>query len=558
MSGPSASNGKQDVVESFKEALRQRVGNDRYEMWFSGGVEFAYQARSSDQASSIAAAPAGVAGRYQPRNGIMTLRVRGQFALERIRTKLLPELRGAAMQACGSATDVQLELDLPAGQQRALPLADESTVEPSIPPRANGVARGLRTLTQRSGAGRPGQRRTRRIASPPREPTPEAPVQLELPHFSATAAGDAEPPQPSLAATNPSAAAGLPPTGARLKTRANFIVGPCNQLAHTAMTMVCQNPALANPLFICGPTGSGKSHLLAAIADELRRHRRLRRVVLLTAEQFTNDFITSVGSSGLPAFRRRYREVDALLIDGLEFVGEKKATLRELLYTVEGLVSAGCPLVASGTQAPSEIQGLTSELAGRLAAGLVCPLQPIDGVTRQAMLTRELQARCPLPVAEALVQHVNSTLAGDGRLVHGVANLIHTLQRMFGRSPTLDEVRHYGGNLLRASAPVVNLAGIEAAVCQAFQLPLDTLRSGSQSRTVTEPRMLAMYLSRQLTPSAYREIAIHFGGRSHSTAIAAEKNVKQWLAAEKTLGRGPQAISVNEAIDRVQRLLRSG
>ena len=278
----------------------------------------------------------------------------------------------------------------------------------------------------------------------------------------------------------------------------------------------------------------------------------------LSAEQFTNDFITSVGNSGITAFRRRYREVDALLIDDVQFLGSKKATLREMLYTVETLAGAGRPLVFSGLHAPSEIQGLSSELVGRLAAGLVCPVQPLDLTTRERIFRRWIEERCYLPVPDEMIEQLTPMLAGDGRVISGVVNVIHTLQRMFGRMPSMDELRQFGGELLRAAKPVATLSVIEHAVCEAFHLPADTLRGRSQTRAVTEPRMLAMYLSRQLTSSAYAEIARHFGGKSHSTAISAEHNVKTWLQKGKSIGRGHLAISTQEAIERVESLLRSG
>jgi chromosomal replication initiator protein len=344
----------------------------------------------------------------------------------------------------------------------------------------------------------------------------------------------------------------------RPATVANFVAGTSNQLAYTALSMVCQDPKTASPIFFCGPTGTGKTHLMAAIAEQLRRRHRMRRVMHLSAEQFTNDFISSVGNSGITAFRRRYREVDALLIDDVQFLGAKKATLREMLYTVETLASEGRPLLFSGLQAPSEIAGLSQELAGRMASGLVCPIQPLDIDIRRQILERWIADRCPLEVPASLLDQINPMLAGDGRVVSGVANMINTLQRMFGRVPTLDEIRQFGGNLLRAATPIATLSVIETAVCDAFHLPHHTLRGRSQTRAVTGPRMLAMYLARQLTASAYSEIATHFGGKSHSTAISAENNVKQWLQNGKSIGRGQLAMSTREAVARVENLLRSG
>ncbi len=253
-------------------------------------------------------------------------------------------------------------------------------------------------------------------------------------------------------------------------TVSNFVLGASNQLAHTAMAMVCQNPGTASPLFLCGPTGTGKTHMLAAIADQLRRRHRMRRVMHLSAEQFTNDFISSVGNSGITAFRRRYREVDALLIDDVQFLGSKQATLRELLYTVETLAGAGRPLVFSGLQSPTEIPGLSRELAGRMAAGLVCPIQPLDMTTREVIFRRWIEDRCPIAVPDAMIEQINSILSGDGRVISGVVNLINTLQRMLGRVPSMDELRRFGGELLRAAKPVATLSVIEMAVCEAFHL----------------------------------------------------------------------------------------
>ena len=179
-------------------------------------------------------------------------------------------------------------------------------------------------------------------------------------------------------------------------------------------------------------------------------------------------------------------------------------------------------------------------------------------VTRETLLRRALTERCKIEVPDDVVTTINSVLAGDGRVVSGMANLINTLQRMLDRMPTMDEIRQFGGDLLRAAKPVTNLTSIEQAVCEAFHLPDAALRSPSQSRSLSEPRMLAMHLSRQMTSAAYADIGAHYGGRSHSTAIAAGKNVNHWLKVGKSIGRGHAAMTVQEAIDRVESRLRSG
>lgn len=593
------------VVEferSFRDALKGRIGEDRYRMWFSQGVDFEFDrdveadaqcdlldkairecdARSEvenqitdnscaiDDPRDVTATPTGSIQRVR-------VRVRGQFALDRIRQHFMAPLRGAAMHVCGQPIEVDLQLVQSPASQSTLPLGDVSGKGSNQELRdeqavsASTRKRSVRRSTQRSGqrrgpkplsqlvttstgrdepgaVSRPGYNAPRSVRGTAarseqlRFPDLDVESSAERDHGSALAAAGADEVKGRGGAT----AASL------------FIAGSSNKLAHTAMAMVCQDPKTASPLFLCGPTGTGKTHLLTAIAEQFRRRHRMRRVMQLSAEQFTNDFVTSVGNSGITAFRRRYREVDALLVDDVQFLGAKKATLREMLYTVETLSSAGRPLVFSGLTAPTEIRGLSGELSGRMAAGLVCSIQPLDTETRGALLRRWIEERCQQALPDEMIEQINCTLAGDGRVLSGVVNVLNTLQRMNGRNPTMDELRRYAGQLLRSAPPVTNLSVIEAAVCETFQLEPQTLRGGSQTRAVTEPRMLAMYLSREMTSAAYSEIARHFGGKSHSTAISANNNVKNWLESGKAIGRGPAAMSVQEAIDRVEGLLRSG
>jgi len=608
MSAPHGCNDDKAVIDSFKEALTGRVGAERFRMWFAHGVTIAVDSGVSassadatlDDATLDAETPPVPAPPGSSPGRLITLSVRGQFALDRLRQNFIREIRGAAMQACGGRTEIVLRLDEPAATQTQLPLSDDE------PRHADGddVPVFQRESTKPRKSGQPSktspssdQQRRRTPTNSNRNrtqsitsllgggPAPQRGVkarnhridqaeQLEFPGLNAEGGSDpaaTSPPthaqsptrpereiRPSVSAQQAQQPEGGPEKGDRRPTVANFIAGTSNQLAYTALSMVCQEPKAASPIFFCGPTGTGKTHLMSAIADQLRRRHRMRRVMHLSAEHFTNDFINSVGNSGITAFRRRYREVDALLIDDVQFLGAKKATLREMLYTVETLASEGRPLLFSGLQAPSEIAGLSHELAGRMASGLVCPIQPLDIDIRREILERWIAERCPFEVPAGLLDQLNPMLAGDGRVVSGLVNMINTLQRMFGRVPSLDEIRQFGGNLLRASTPVATLSVIETAVCDAFHLPHHTLRGRAQTRAVTGPRMLAMYLARQLTSSAYSEIATHFGGKSHSTAISAENNVKKWLASGKSIGRGQLAMSTREAVARVETLLRSG
>ncbi|WP_197231112.1 DnaA/Hda family protein [Novipirellula artificiosorum] len=539
------------VVERFKEALRERIGADRFRLWFHHGVVFAVD-RGSQNDSLV-----------EPQNAqrIVVL-VSGQFALDRMRQNCMQPLRAAAAHVFGTTHCVTLELGRPKATQSELPLeieseaetpiSDESELEDEKPlsprqrraaalkksnERTRASSQSLSSLLAGTSSKTKGQSKRRQV------------VRLDqpaLPPFESSS------PTSNPAPLSPAAAARAAMT---LQT---FVSGESNQLAHTAIMMACQSPSTATPLFLYGPSGIGKTHLLNALADQFRRGHRMRRVMQISGEKFTNDFCKSVGGTGLPEFRKRYRDVDALLIDDVQFLSAKSATLREMLYTVEALIEAGRPIIFTANQAPSEIEGLSRELTGRMASGLVCPMHSLDKATRLTVLQRLIDQRCDLEWPHAIVSEINSQLAGDGRVLSGVVNLVATLQKMFGRMATMDEIRQFGGELLRTAQPTVTLSSIEQVVCEAFRLPADDLRSASQARAICEPRMLAMYLSRQMTSSAYAQIASHFGGRSHSTAIAAERNVKKWLAAGKTIGRGPGAMSAREAIERLETLLRTG
>lgn len=334
-----------------------------------------------------------------------------------------------------------------------------------------------------------------------------------------------------------------------------FITGACNTLAHTAAMMVCNDPESGALVYLSGPSGVGKSHLLSATADHLRRRYRYRGVIQMSAEQFTNEFVAVVGKTGITDFRTRYRDVDALLIDDVHFFAKKKATIRELIHTIGEIQRSGKLIVFAGNASPHDVDGFTSELAGRLSSGLVCSMATLDSETRKRLLLKWISTRCTLAIDEKTVDQINDAMVGDGRAISGVVNVINLMQRMNHRTPTFSEIRQNCGHLLRGAGGDITLSTIEVAVADAFGLEDGALRSGSQTRRVAQPRMLAMYLSRQKTSSAYTEIAKHFNVKSHSTAMAAEKNVGTWLDKESLIGRGAAAVPAAEAIARVERLL---
>ncbi|MGB7347144.1 MAG: DnaA/Hda family protein [Pirellulaceae bacterium] len=567
MSAQQGCNDDTAVIESFKEALKQRVGQEVFLAWFANGVEFDFHVDADSDAQSQS---------QQITSGRIVAQVRGQFALDRLSRNYVRELRGAAMQACGRAIEVQLELAAPPTQV-CLPIDDlpiddlgnDPSKQTAPPTRRKRVAsakakpagsQSIAALVKESSAkpNRSRRRKPNKLASALTQPTlPNLPQPTENASQKKPVSSQTVDQTSNAQASDD--ANDKPGSGAKERmTLDTFVAGKCNQLARTAAQLVCENPQAGSPLFISGPPGVGKTHLLFAISHLLRRRHRMRRVMHLSAEKFTNDFCRCVSEGTLTSFRALYRDIDAFIVDDVQFLSAKKATLREMLYTVESLMDRGKTLIFAATHSPNEISGLTQELSGRMSSGLVCTMQTLDTATRQNMLRRYIDEKCLFPWPEETIAEISQTLPGDGRRISGFVNLVGALQRMYQRMPTMAELYEFGGDQLRSDKPFVTLAKIERAVAQTFQLDDDALQSKSQARTATEPRMLAMYLSRELTPAAFAEIGRYYGGRSHSAAILARRRVEDWIASGKPIGRGSASLSARDALDRIESLLRSG
>lgn len=519
-----------EVIEKFKDALEQRIGRERFRLWFA---QVRFESRYSDA--------------DRPRVAAIAM---AQFAADRLSKNFMREMRGAACFALGTSAEVIVEAASPAKQadlpfQEPASSKDQSSAPADAAPTNEGQAEaGKRSGARKSSGKRAGVQSLGAALRDGRSSRAE-PGRSET---SASSVGD----RPVAADT-----ASESDQSGEL-TWETFIAGSCNELARGACRMAIESPTTASPLAIWGPAGSGKTHLLKSVAKKLRSTQRMRRVVYLSAEQFTNDFLKSLHSNSLPAFRARFRDADALLIDDIHFFADKKATVRELHHTVGLLAERGKPLLFAGLKTPSEIKGLGSELAGRMAAGLVCQIGALDLETRRSLLARYAEERCPAPWPKATLDEIAESVVGDGRVLSGITNTVSLLQRMDGAMPTMDRLRREGGHLLRAAGTPVTLSTIERAVERLFQLDNKSLCSGSQVKKITEPRMLAMYLSRELTSSAFSEIGTHYGGRSHSTAILASQRVKQWRESGRQIGKGPGALSTDDAIRQIESMLKVG
>ncbi len=555
------------VVGKIKEALIQRLGVERFGLWFQTGVQFRIQSDA------------------------IVVEVAGEFALQRMRASFFRHIESASAQAMGVFVPVILQLAAetpnmtektpvePDSAQQKSPepanIVENTEIAPSQSQPQRLIPIGLST-TVRVGRARAGQAKDKktsesvgpvRIGSFPRAAIDANAIRSETKKLTSGPTSDSlvldqattdQSQQSSQSTQSNQFHQSHQSNRGDALTFANFASGTSNQLAHTAAQMLSAQPSDAAPLCFWGATGTGKTHLLNAIRHELRHRHRMQRVILMSAEDFTNDFLTAVRGAGLPAFRKRYRDVDALLVDNIQFFGGKSATLREMLYTVDTIVSRRRPLVLAGDRPPMEIEGLSSELAGRMSSGLVCGLSPLEIEVRRELLRRE-SMRSFMPWDEELIQALASRVSGDGRLIQGIGRLVSMLQRMHRRMPTMQEIVHEAGDMLQRGPRVVALSDIERAVCTAFSLPSGELRGEGKSRNISQPRILAMYLARQHTSAAFSEIGRYFGDRNHSTVIAAYRRAEGWLTTNKCVGgRGPHGLKIQEAIDTVENLLRIG
>jgi chromosomal replication initiator protein len=255
------------------------------------------------------------------------------------------------------------------------------------------------------------------------------------------------------------------------------------------------------------------------------------------------------------AFRRQFRECSALLLDNLNFLATKRATQEEFLNTFDALVADGRQVVVTTDCHPRLADDLMPELADRLLGGAVWGLLPPDPETRLGILRKKAGAAGP-PVPDAVLKYLSGHLRGNVRELEGAVNSVRHYAKVTGRPADAALAREALGDLLRHAVRVVTVPDVDAATCSALRLASGTLQSKARTWAVTHPRMVAVYLCRKHTAATYGEISKHFGAKTHSTAVAAEKKVRAWLAADARVAIGDRDWPAKELVDRIERELQ--
>lgn len=311
-----------------------------------------------------------------------------------------------------------------------------------------------------------------------------------------------------------------------------FIVGSSNQLAYAACEAVAKKRnGQYNPLFIYGPSGLGKTHLLSAIQHEILSNSPDVNVAYISSETFTNDLISAIGSKTTEAFHKKYRQVDVLLMDDVQFISGKESTQEEFFHTFNELYQVKKQIVLTSDRPPREIKTLEDRLKNRFESGVIVDVSPPDYETRIAIIRRKaelLDMNIPSDVAEFIAERVKSNI----RQLEGVVKKIHAYQQFAGLQPSLRVAQDSIREILSDSEPAeVTVDRIIEEVAKTYSISKEDIRSNKRSASISSARQIAMYVTREITGMSLQAIGGEFGGRDHATIVYSiaqvEKKIKK-------------------------------
>ena len=311
-----------------------------------------------------------------------------------------------------------------------------------------------------------------------------------------------------------------------------FVVGKPNELAHAAAKRVSEiGPVTFNPLFLYGGVGLGKTHLMHAIAWQIKKTNPSSRMLYLSAEQFMYRFVQALRFKDMYGFKEIFRSVDILMVDDVQFIAGKESTQDEFFHTFNALVEQGKQLVISGDRAPGEIDGLEERIKSRLAWGLVVDLHPTDYELRLGILQSKVEIQSKLHpginINNGILEFLAHRISSNVRVLEGSLTRLFAFASLVGRPIDIDMAQECLADILRISERKVTIEEIIRKVADHYNLRMSDMISARRSRTISRPRQLAMFLSKNLTSKSLPEIGRRFGGRDHTTVIHAVKKIEE-------------------------------
>ncbi|MDR2682073.1 MAG: chromosomal replication initiator protein DnaA [Holosporaceae bacterium] len=315
----------------------------------------------------------------------------------------------------------------------------------------------------------------------------------------------------------------------------NFVVGKPNELAYAAALRVAESDQVAfNPLFLYGPVGLGKTHLMNAIAWSIKSRSPDRNIAYLSAEKFMYQFVKAVRYKDTMAFKEQFRSVDVLMIDDIQFICGKDSTQEEFFHTFNALVDNKRQVVVSADKSPSDLDGMEERLKSRLGWGLVADIHPTTYELRLGILHAKATL-FPVEIPDKVLEFVAHKITSNIRELEGALNRIVANAVLVGREVTVDSARDVLSDLLRVSEKKITVEEIQKKVAAHYAIKLSDMSSSRRVRQVALPRQVAMYLSKKLTTLSLPEIGKIFGDRDHTTVLHAVKRIEKSLESDNSL-----------------------
>ncbi len=483
-----------EPIAAIRAEFRQRLGIARYEMWCDGKISWALQGER------------------------LTIGVASPFLLNWMQKQFRAHLIEAAQTALGPAAQVVFEVDgrISLSGAAAASAAKEPKLAVETPALSGAlVVQASAGKTAHGGGAKDGV----------------VPVRAE---------------------------AGALPRTRRLADLTEFVAGAANQMALAAARQIADGlPTMFNPLYLYGGVGTGKSHLLEGVCRRLRTRHMAQNIVLTNAEAFANYFTQALRDRTLPGFRQKFRSADVLLMDDIEFFEGKQVIQEEFLHTLMDLMDHGRRVVLTGDRHPRLLTRLSDAVTTRIMAGMVCRLDTPDLETRRRIVAAKA-VRHAIPFPGDVLDYIAQRFQTSVRELEGALHCLTTYGEMTKQPLTIGIARDVLSDLEQDCRKIIRLADIEQAVCNFFGLTERELKSERRSRSVSQPRMLAMYLARKHTSSAYSEIGRHFGGRNHSTVMSAERKVTEWLQDNASVKVAVQKWSIHDVVGTLEQQLLAG
>ena len=322
----------------------------------------------------------------------------------------------------------------------------------------------------------------------------------------------------------------------------NFVVGKPNELAHAAARRVAEGGDVSfNPLFLHGGVGLGKTHLMHAIAWEIKKRDPNAKVLYLSAEQFMYRFVQALRFKDTISFKEMFRSVDVLMVDDVQFIAGKSSTQEEFFHTFNALIDQNKQVIISGDRAPVDMEQLEDRIKSRLQWGLVVDVHPTDYELRLGILQskQETQSRynSTVEVSPGVLEFMAQRISSNVRVLEGALTRLYAFGSLVGRPVTLEMAQESLSDILRASDRKVTIDEIIRKVTDHYGVNLTDMLSARRTRSIARPRQVAMYLSKKLTSKSLPEIGRRFGKRDHTTVIHAVKKIEELQSVDNQIAK---------------------